>query len=155
MRNYANGQTSIAGTLIDGGIVNGARGEFILNAHRGTKGTNHCMLYCVRGVKARSTWRDASDVASENDAVKELTWHLCHASVASTRAMSVPAPVHYAEQAAERAMAHFLFVEDVGYGCGGEPVIVRDDQGYPTSFGTSTFTLDAKRDMSTCGMIFI
>jgi eukaryotic translation initiation factor 2C len=94
------------GTVVDTGIVHPQGFDFYLNSHAAIqgmfafskikfefnvlKGTSRPILYHVL----------YDEIGFSSDEIQSLTYYLCHSDVRCTKAVSVPAPVHYAHLAA-------------------------------------------------------
>ncbi|KAJ7255647.1 argonaute-like protein [Mycena rebaudengoi] len=86
-----------AGTIIDRDVVHPLDFDFFLQSHGGSRGTSRPAHYSV--------------VFDENnfgaDDLQALSFALCHVYARSTRAVSIPAPVYYADQVCTRARNHY------------------------------------------------
>ncbi|UJR37628.1 hypothetical protein I4U23_030325 [Adineta vaga] len=78
------------GTVVDTGIVHPQGFDFYLNSHAAIQGTSRPILYHVL----------YDEIGFSSDEIQSLTYYLCHSDVRCTKAVSVPAPVHYAHLAA-------------------------------------------------------
>ncbi|CAF1148681.1 unnamed protein product [Rotaria sordida] len=78
------------GTVVDTNIVHPGGFDFYLNSHAAIQGTSHPILYHVL----------YDEIGFSSDEIQSLTYYLCHSDVRCTKAVSVPAPVHYAHLAA-------------------------------------------------------
>ncbi|CAF3625397.1 unnamed protein product [Adineta steineri] len=78
------------GTVVDTGIVQPQGFDFYLNSHAAIQGTSRPILYHVL----------YDEIGFSSDEIQSLTYYLCHSDVRCTKAVSVPAPVHYAHLAA-------------------------------------------------------
>ncbi|CAF1109966.1 unnamed protein product [Didymodactylos carnosus] len=79
-----------AGTVVDTHIVHPSLFDFYLNSHAAIMGTSHPVLYHVL----------YDEIGFTSDEIQQLTYYLCHADVRCTKAVSIPAPAHYAHLAA-------------------------------------------------------
>ncbi|THH15210.1 hypothetical protein EW146_g5232 [Bondarzewia mesenterica] len=86
-----------AGTVIDSDIVNPIEFDFYLQSHGGLLGTSRPSHYNV--------------LYDENgftpDGIQSLSFALCHVYARSTRSVSIPAPVYYADIVCSRARHHY------------------------------------------------
>ncbi|CAF1577529.1 unnamed protein product [Rotaria magnacalcarata] len=78
------------GTVIDTDIVHPLGFDFYLNSHAAIQGTSRPILYHVL----------YDEIGFSSDEIQSLTYFLCHSDVRCTKAVSIPAPVHYAHLAA-------------------------------------------------------
>jgi len=78
------------GTVIDTHLVHPHDFDFYLNSHAAIQGTSRPILYHVL----------YDEIGFSSDEIQSLTYFLCHADVRCTKAVSIPAPVHYAHLAA-------------------------------------------------------
>ena len=78
------------GTVVDMVIVHPEGFDFYLNSHAAIQGTSRRILYHVL----------YDEIGFSSDEIQSLTYYLCHSDVRCTKAVSVPAPVHYAHLAA-------------------------------------------------------
>jgi len=86
-----------AGTVVDRDVTHPTDHDFYLLSHAGILGTSRPAHYSV-----------LYDESSFNaDALQSLSYSLCHVYAPSTRAVSVPAPVYYADMVCSRARTHF------------------------------------------------
>ncbi|KDR82147.1 hypothetical protein GALMADRAFT_222027 [Galerina marginata CBS 339.88] len=81
---------SPAGSVIDTGIAHPTDFDFILQSHAGLLGTSQPGHYTVLA-----------------DSIQALSFALCHVYARSTRSVSIPAPVYYADIVCARAKNHF------------------------------------------------
>jgi len=72
--------------VIDTDIVSPIGFDFYLNSHAAIQGTSRPILYQVL----------YDEIGFTSDDIQQLTFYLCHTDVRCTKAVSVPAPVHYA-----------------------------------------------------------
>jgi len=86
-----------AGTVIDKDVTHPTEFDFYLQSHAGLLGTSRPAHYNV--------------LLDENnftpDALQQLSFALCHVYARSTRSVSIPAPVYYADIVCSRAKNHF------------------------------------------------
>ncbi|KAF8529210.1 argonaute-like protein [Hysterangium stoloniferum] len=86
-----------AGTVVDREISHPTEFDFYLQSHAGLLGTSRPSHYNV--------------LLDENnftpDALQQLSFALCHVYARSTRSVSIPAPVYYADIVCSRAKNHF------------------------------------------------
>ena len=82
------------GTVIDTDIVSPNGFDFYLNSHAAIQGTSRPMLYQVL----------YDEIGFTSDDIQQLTYYLCHTDVRCTKAVSVPAPVHYATLCVSRGL---------------------------------------------------
>ncbi|CAF0858888.1 unnamed protein product [Rotaria sp. Silwood1] len=85
--NFSNVQP---GTIVDTDIVHPQGFDFYLNSHAAIQGTSRPILYHVL----------YDEIGFSSDEIQSLTYYLCHSDVRCTKAVSIPAPVHYAHLAA-------------------------------------------------------
>ncbi|PPQ91938.1 hypothetical protein CVT25_000981 [Psilocybe cyanescens] len=115
-----------AGSVIDREITHPTDFDFILQSHAGILGTSrpghYSVLFDQYGFNA--------------DSLQALSFALCHVYARSTRSVSIPAPVYYADIVCSRAKNHFdpqgpLRLSDAGSqvsGASGDP---NDGKGSP------------------------
>jgi eukaryotic translation initiation factor 2C len=84
------------GSVIDKFIVHPDEFVFYLCSHAGIQGTSRPTRYYVL--------HDDNGFAA--DQVQMMSYYLCHCFSRCTRAVSIPAPVYYADLACTRARAH-------------------------------------------------
>ncbi|KAI0677583.1 argonaute-like protein [Trametes maxima] len=86
-----------AGTVVDKHIVHPTEFDFYLQSHGGLLGTSRPAHYSV--------------LLDENgftpDSLQALSFALCHVYARSTRSVSIPAPVYYADIVCARAKNHY------------------------------------------------
>lgn len=86
-----------AGTVVDTDITHPTDFDFYLQSHSGILGTSRSAHYSV--------------VHDENgfspDSLQSLSFALCHVYARSTRSVSIPAPVYYADIVCSRAKNHY------------------------------------------------
>ncbi|KAJ3509687.1 hypothetical protein NLJ89_g5086 [Agrocybe chaxingu] len=86
-----------AGTVVDQGIAHPTEFDFFLLSHAGILGTSrpahYSVLYDESGFNA--------------DSMQSFSYTLCHVYARSTRSVSIPAPVYYADIVCYRARNHF------------------------------------------------
>ncbi|KAJ8092003.1 Protein argonaute-2 [Marasmius tenuissimus] len=87
----------LAGTVVDSDITHPTEFDFYLQSHGGILGTSRSSHYSV--------------LFDENkfnaDSLQSLSFALCHVYARSTRSVSIPAPVYYADIASSRFRNHF------------------------------------------------
>ncbi|CAF4038008.1 unnamed protein product [Rotaria sp. Silwood2] len=83
-------QNACKGTVVDTDIVHPQGFDFYLNSHAAIQGTSRPILYHVL----------YDEIGFSSDEIQSLTYYLCHSDVRCTKAVSIPAPVHYAHLAA-------------------------------------------------------
>ncbi|KAF5318181.1 hypothetical protein D9619_012093 [Psilocybe cf. subviscida] len=86
-----------AGTVVDQDITHPTDFDFFLLSHAGIKGTSRCSHYSVL--------HDENTFTA--DAIQQLSFALCHTYAPSTRSVSIPAPIYYADRVCSRAKTHF------------------------------------------------
>ncbi|KAJ4477407.1 argonaute-like protein [Lentinula aciculospora] len=86
-----------AGTVVDREIGHPTDLDFYLQSHGGLLGTSRPAHYSVL--------HDES--AFSPDAIQSLSFALCHVYARSTRSVSIPAPVYYADIVCSRAKNHY------------------------------------------------
>ena len=86
-----------SGTVIDADIVRPTETEFYLQSQGGLLGTSRPSHYSI--------FLDENRFAA--DALQRFTFSLCHIHARSTRAVSMPSPVHYAYIVSGRARTHY------------------------------------------------
>ncbi|KAJ3844614.1 argonaute-like protein [Lentinula raphanica] len=87
----------IAGTVVDRGITHPLEYDFYLQSHGGLLGTSRSAHYSV-------LYDDNNFIP---DALQALCYTLCHIYARSTRSVSIPAPVYYADIVCARAKIHY------------------------------------------------
>ncbi|KAL0567403.1 hypothetical protein V5O48_014595 [Marasmius crinis-equi] len=90
-------QNCLAGTVIDTGITHPIEFDFYLQSHGGLLGTSRSAHYHVL----------SDDNHFTADALQGLCYGLCHVFARSTRTISIPAPVAYADLVCARAPNHY------------------------------------------------
>jgi eukaryotic translation initiation factor 2C len=86
-----------AGTVVDRDVTHPTDHDFYLQSHAGILGTSRPAHYSVL----------YDDSGFSADALQSLSYSLCHVYAPSTRAVSIPAPVYYADMVCSRAKTHF------------------------------------------------
>ncbi|KAH7318887.1 argonaute-like protein [Rhizoctonia solani] len=86
-----------AGTVVDNVVGNPQEFDFYLQSHHSPAGTSRPMHYSVI--------YDENDFSQ--DGMQELTYALCHINARSTRSLSVPAPLHYADRVTACMNSHY------------------------------------------------
>lgn len=86
-----------AGTVVDREVANPAEFDFYLQSHGGLLGTSRPAHYNI-------LW-DENDFTA--DGLQSLSFALCHVYARSTRSVSIPAPVYYADIVCSRAKNHY------------------------------------------------
>ncbi|KAJ7461235.1 Piwi domain-containing protein [Mycena latifolia] len=89
----------VAGTIIDQDVVLPTEFNFFLQSHShgGKYGTSRPAHYSVLHDENRLS----------PDTIQALTFALCHVYTRFTRAVSIPAPVYYADRVCARGAVHF------------------------------------------------
>ncbi|CAF1297196.1 unnamed protein product [Adineta ricciae] len=90
------------GTVVDTDIVHPQHFDFYLNSHAAIQGTSRPILYHVL----------YDEIGFTSDEIQSLTYFLCHSDVRCTKAVSIPAPVHYAHLAAYQSRDAESFEND-------------------------------------------
>ncbi|KAF8209462.1 argonaute-like protein [Mycena galopus ATCC 62051] len=105
-----------AGTVVDRDIGHPTEFDFYLQSHGGLLGTSrpahYSVLYDVSTIIAvDEILVTPGSTKQENnlpaDALQSLSFALCHVYARSTRSVSIPAPVYYADIVCARAKFHF------------------------------------------------
>ncbi|KAJ6562409.1 argonaute-like protein [Mycena capillaripes] len=86
-----------AGTVVDRDISHPTEFDFYLQSHGGLLGTSRPGHYSVL--------YDDNNLTA--DTMQALSFALCHVYAGSTRSVSIPAPVYYADKVCARAKIHF------------------------------------------------
>jgi len=86
-----------AGTVIDREVTNPAEFDFYLQSHGGLLGTSRPAHYNVL----------LDENQFQPDGLQQLSFALCHVYARSTRSVSIPAPVYYADIVCSRAKNHY------------------------------------------------
>jgi len=86
-----------AGTVVDRDVVHPTELDFYLQSHAGLLGTSRPAHYNVL----------YDDNAFSPDSLQMLSFALCHVYARSTRSVSIPAPVYYADIVCSRAKNHY------------------------------------------------
>ncbi|KAJ7616353.1 argonaute-like protein [Mycena polygramma] len=86
-----------AGTVVDRDIGHPTEFDFYLQSHGGLLGTSRPGHYSVL--------YDENNLTA--DTMQALSFALCHVYAGSTRSVSIPAPVYYADTVCARAKIHF------------------------------------------------
>ncbi|KAJ7473799.1 argonaute-like protein [Mycena galericulata] len=82
-----------AGTVVDRDVGHPTEFDFYLQSHGGILGTSRPAHYSENNLTA--------------DTMQALSFALCHVYAGSTRSVSIPAPVYYADTVCARAKIHF------------------------------------------------
>ncbi|CAF2967700.1 unnamed protein product [Rotaria sp. Silwood2] len=98
------------GTVVDTDIVHPQGFDFYLNSHAAIQGTSRPILYHVL----------YDEIGFSSDEIQSLTYYLCHSDVRCTKAVSVPAPVHYAHLAAYQSRDADSYENDRRSSIGGD-----------------------------------
>lgn len=85
------------GTVIDSAITHPAIWDFYLQSHPGLKGTSSPSHYTVL----------LDEQGYSSDRLQSIAHNLCHIYARSTRSVSIPAPVYYADIISARGRFHF------------------------------------------------
>ncbi|KIY67273.1 Piwi-domain-containing protein [Cylindrobasidium torrendii FP15055 ss-10] len=85
------------GTLVETGITNPIEFDFLLQSHAGILGTSRPAYYHVL----------CNEIKFSADQIQEISNALCYSYARSTRAVSIPAPVYYADVICGRAKLHY------------------------------------------------
>jgi len=93
-----------AGTVVDRDIVHPVELDFYLQSHGGLLGTSRPAHYNVL----------YDDSNFSPDALQALCFALCHVYARSTRSVSIPAPVYYADIVCSRAKNHYDPARNIG-----------------------------------------
>ncbi|KAJ7758252.1 argonaute-like protein [Mycena metata] len=91
-----------AGTVVDQDIGHPTEFDFYLQSHGGILGTSRPGHYSV--------WYSSTDFQDNHfsaDKMQAFSFALCHVYAPSTRSVSIPAPVYYADKVCARAKIHF------------------------------------------------
>ncbi|KAL1722526.1 Piwi domain-containing protein [Schizophyllum commune] len=100
-----------SGFVTDEGLESPFARDFFLQSHSASQGTSRSSHYVVLHNEIRGF---------DLEVFKQLSFHLCHTYAKATRAVSIPAPVYYADLACARgafhvnANSHFDFDSDSG-----------------------------------------
>ncbi|KAK7470584.1 hypothetical protein VKT23_002008 [Stygiomarasmius scandens] len=86
-----------AGTVVDREIGHPTEFDFYLQSHGGLLGTSRPAHYSIL----------YDENAFSADALQSLSFALCHVYARSTRSVSIPAPVYYADIVCSRAKNHY------------------------------------------------
>jgi eukaryotic translation initiation factor 2C len=86
-----------AGTVVDTDIAHPVEFDYYLQSHAGLLGTSRPSHYNVL----------YDENAFTADSLQQLSFTLCHVYARSTRSVSIPAPVYYADIVCSRAKNHF------------------------------------------------
>ncbi|KAK7458844.1 hypothetical protein VKT23_009853 [Stygiomarasmius scandens] len=86
-----------AGTVVDTVVAHPTEFDFYLQSHGGLLGTSRSAHYSVL--------YDENNFSA--DALQSLSFALCHVYARSTRSVSIPAPVYYADIVCSRARNHY------------------------------------------------
>jgi len=104
-----------AGTVVDEEVTHPTEFDFYLQSHGGLLGTSRPAHYNIL--------MDENEFSP--DGLQQLSFALCHVYARSTRSVSIPAPVYYADIVCSRAKNHYdpnaslNFSEDVSQISGG------------------------------------
>jgi len=86
-----------AGTVVDRDVVHPTEFDFYLQSHAGLLGTSRPAHYSILYDENNFT----------PDGLQQLSFALCHVYARSTRSVSIPAPVYYADIVCSRAKNHY------------------------------------------------
>ncbi|KAF9055354.1 argonaute-like protein [Hymenopellis radicata] len=86
-----------AGTVVDRDVTHPTEFDFYLQSHGGLLGTSRPAHYSVL----------YDENKFDPDAIQNLSFALCHVYARSTRSVSIPAPVYYADIVCSRAKNHY------------------------------------------------
>ncbi|KAK0224342.1 argonaute-like protein, partial [Armillaria fumosa] len=92
----------LAGTVVERGVSHLTEFDFYLQSHGGLLGTSRPSHYSVL--------HDENNMIPDD--LQSLTTALCYVYARSTRAVSIPAPVYYADTVCSRANLHLHFSPD-------------------------------------------
>ncbi|KAK0184437.1 argonaute-like protein [Armillaria mellea] len=109
----------LAGTVVDQGVGHPTEFDFYLQSHGGLLGTSRPTHYSVL--------HDENNMVPDD--LQNLTNALCYVYARSTRAVSIPAPVYYADTVCSRANHHFSPDSNLG---------VEDDWSASSDAGSGT-----------------
>ncbi|KAJ7170272.1 argonaute-like protein, partial [Mycena crocata] len=87
-----------AGTIVDTAVCHPTEFDFYLQSHAGLLGTSRPAHYSVRRCENHF----------EADMIQSVSFALCHVYTRSTRSISIPAPVYYADSVCGRAKNHYV-----------------------------------------------
>ncbi|KAF8913963.1 argonaute-like protein [Gymnopilus junonius] len=90
-----------AGTVIDREVAHPTEFDFYLQSHGGLLGTSRPAHYSVLYDS------NMKENGFNADSLQSLSFALCHVYARSTRSVSIPAPVYYADIVCSRAKNHF------------------------------------------------
>lgn len=93
-----------AGTVVDSDIAHPTEFDFYLQSHGGLLGTSRPAHYSVL--------HDENGFTA--DGLQSLAFALCHVYARSTRSVSIPAPVYYADIVCARAKTHYDPAVNIG-----------------------------------------
>ncbi|CEL59560.1 Protein argonaute-2 (Fragment) OS=Oryctolagus cuniculus GN=EIF2C2 PE=1 SV=2 [Rhizoctonia solani AG-1 IB] len=96
-RNVDRSGNCLPGTVVDQGITHPAIWDFYLQSHPGLKGTSSPSHYTVL----------LDEMGYSSDKLQSVAHALCHIYARSTRSVSIPAPVYYADIISARGSFHF------------------------------------------------
>lgn len=91
------------GTVVDEGVCHPVEFDFYLQSHAGILGTSRPAHYSVL----------YDDNNFTPDTLQKFTYHLCYTYARTTRAVSIPAPVYYADIVCSRAKNHYNPYEEI------------------------------------------
>jgi len=103
------------GLVVDTDIVAPTGVDYYLQSHSGLLGTSRSAHYTVL--------QDTINLGIDD--LQELSYYLCYSYARATRAVSIPAPVYYADLVCTRAK--YFFKDEVAYSDGGSGSINMDD----------------------------
>ncbi|KAI5900235.1 Piwi-domain-containing protein [Schizophyllum commune H4-8] len=107
-----------SGFVTDRGLDSPFAPDFFLQSHSAIQGTSRSSHYVIL--------HDEIWNFGNIDAIKLLSFHLCHTYAKATRAVSIPAPVYYADLACARGAFHFAGTQFENSDSGG-PTINMDE----------------------------
>ncbi|KAK7444774.1 hypothetical protein VKT23_015091 [Stygiomarasmius scandens] len=90
-------ENCVAGTVVDTDITHPTDFDYYLQSHGGIIGTSRSAHYSVL----------YDDNKFTPDTIQAISYTLCYVYARSTRSVSIPAPVYYADRVCARARIHF------------------------------------------------
>ena len=114
-----SGSNTKKGTLVDRGLFEAHKWEFFLQSHTALHGTARPAHYVVIHDEIfRSSQRIPEPCKNSAEWLETVTHNMCYLFGRATRAVSIPAPVYYADVACERARRWLAdrFVQQTGDG---------------------------------------
>lgn len=96
-----------SGFVTDDGLKSPFAPDFFLQSHSAIQGTSRSSHYVLLHDEIWGSVQKPENI----EPIKQLSFHLCHTYAKATRAISIPAPVYYADLACARGAFHCANVD--------------------------------------------